>query len=295
MDRRTFLTRREDRALSGVRLVPPRRVVGAARGERLSIRKGISIEFADHREYTEGDDLRHVDWSAFARLGEPVMKTYQDEQDQAVYVLIDGSASMAFGEPTKYWTAQKWGLALGSVALAGGESVTAVHLGQRRTWTRPLRGYSSLAQLAQIIGEPAPGSGDVVSGLRTFVKQGSRPGIAIVLSDGLSPEIAGAVRSLASAKHEVWWLQILAREELDPDLEGDLRLVDCESGAAIEITANRDALAAYRENLARHNDLLRREVQRVQGRHVVIANDDELERVLQSVMIREGWLERCSG
>src|SRR5690348_18424364 len=92
---------KEFRLLEGLRLNPRKSFGGKVRGERLTKKKGISIEFADYRDYAEGDDLRHLDWNVLARLDSPIMKTYRDEEDLAVHLLVDGSASMEFGEPTK--------------------------------------------------------------------------------------------------------------------------------------------------------------------------------------------------
>ncbi|MEZ5163391.1 MAG: DUF58 domain-containing protein [Fimbriimonadaceae bacterium] len=93
-----ILSPREFRLLEGVRLNPRKSFLGRVRGERVTKRTGISIEFADYRDYTEGDDLRHLDWNVLARLDTPIVKTYQDEEDLAVHLLVDLSPSMNFGD-----------------------------------------------------------------------------------------------------------------------------------------------------------------------------------------------------
>ena len=107
-----ILSPTEFRILEGMRLAPKRSFHGRIRGERLTRRKGISIEFADYRDYSEGDDLRHLDWNVLARLETPVMKTYQDEEDLAVYLVVDATGSMSFGEPSKLVFAKKLAAAL---------------------------------------------------------------------------------------------------------------------------------------------------------------------------------------
>ena len=96
-----LLEPRELRTLESLRLRPNRTYRGSSKGERISKQKGISIEFADFRNYSEGDDLRHLDWNVLARLDTPVMRTYQDEEDVVLYVCLDCSPSMNFGDPTK--------------------------------------------------------------------------------------------------------------------------------------------------------------------------------------------------
>ena len=101
--------------LQGLRFLPRRRFSGSVRGERISKQKGISLEFADYREYSPGDDLRHLDWSILGRLDRATIRTYQDEDDLAVYILLDCSASMDFGQPLKFAMAQQCAAALGFI------------------------------------------------------------------------------------------------------------------------------------------------------------------------------------
>src|SRR5438105_6787237 len=109
----TPLDPRDFRVLEGLRLLPRKSFGGRVRGERLTSKRGISIEFADYREYADGDDLRHLDWNVLARLATPVTKTYRDEEDLAVHLLVDTSSSMQFGEPSKQEAAKRYACALG--------------------------------------------------------------------------------------------------------------------------------------------------------------------------------------
>src|SRR6476619_6851703 len=136
----SLLEPRDFRVLEGLRLVPRKSFGGRVRGERLTKKKGISIEFADYREYTDGDDLRHLDWNVLARLNTPVTKTYQDEEDLAVHVLIDVSPSMDFGEPTKFECAKRYACALAFLGLAGGDAIYTRAIGARERPLPALRG-----------------------------------------------------------------------------------------------------------------------------------------------------------
>jgi uncharacterized protein (DUF58 family) len=296
---------REFRVLEGLRLNPRKSFAGRVRGERLTKKKGISIEFADYRDYAEGDDLRHLDWNVLARLEAPMMKTYQDEEDLAVHLLLDSSPSMDFGEPTKAASAARLVCAIGYVALNGGDAVYPRQLGRREPPIAALRGrsaYPRLAAWASAAAEPreegvanplsngkTKGAG-LAGSLRAFVNSSARSGLAFVLSDGLDPEAAGAVRALGGRGHEVLFLQILSDVELDPDLEGDLRLLDSEAGQPVEITANSYALKEYRRRLEEHNRSLREAVLRVGGRHALVRPDQSLEEILKGVLKREGWV-----
>jgi uncharacterized protein (DUF58 family) len=297
---------REFRVLEGLRLNPRKSFTGRIRGERLTKKKGISIEFSDYRDYAEGDDLRHLDWNVLARLEHPMMKTYRDEEDLAVHLLLDASPSMEFGEPTKLSAAARLACALGYVGLTGGDAVYPRLLGRREAPMAALRGRSSYYRLAswahaaaQPSGEesPAPSSNGKSAkstplgmGLRAFVNSSARPGLVVLMSDGMDPEIAAALRTLGGRGHEVLFLQVLSEIELDPDIEGDLRLLDSEAGVPVEITANSYALKEYRRRLDEHNQAIRDAVLRIGGRHALVRPDMKLEDILKNTLKREGWV-----
>lgn len=287
-----LLPPRTFRMLEGLRVSPRKSQPGRVRGERLTRRAGLSIEFADYRDYAEGDDLRHLDWNVLARLDSPVMRTYRDEEDLAVHVLIDDSPSMAFGEPTKLMVARNLAAALGYIALCGGDALLPVRLGRREAPVSALRGRSSFGRFAAWLGrevaDDAPTS--LSTSLRSFANSRNRAGVAIVLSDGLDPEAANAIRALVGRGHEVWLVQILSDLDLRPDLEGDLRLIDGEGGAPTDITANSIALRKYQDNLRQHNESLADSAKRGGGRYAVYETSHPLEAFIRDTLKREGWI-----
>lgn len=283
---------REFRLLEGLRLNPRRSFGGRVRGERLTRKKGASTEFADYREYTEGDDLRHLDWNVLARLDSPVMRTYRDEEDLAVHLMLDGSPSMDFGEISKIDFAREIALAIGYVALCSGDAVFPVALGSGPP-SRSIRGrvgYPRLAHWATTVSASDRTPDRLSVALRAFAHSAATTGLAIVVSDGLDPDIGPAIRAVAGRGHEVWFIQILSEAELDPDLEGDLRLLDGEGGSPREITANRAVLAEYRARLISHNAGLRDAVTRVGGRYALLSPTVSIDRALKDPFKREGWL-----
>jgi len=288
-----ILDPREFRLLDGLRLNPRKAFSGRVRGERLTRKKGISIEFADYREYSDGDDLRHLDWNVLARLDTPVMRTYQDEEDLAVHLLLDTSPSMDFGEPSKREQANRIATALGYVALAGGDAVLPRAMGPREPDVRVLRGragFPRLAKWSQTVRPLERHREDLSTSIRCFVRAQVRTGLVCLISDGLDPEFPAALRTLAGRGHELWFIQVLSPIELDPDLEGDLRLIDGESGAAVEVTANSYVLKEYRHRLAEHNKALVETVRRVGGRYVLVKADDPLDGFVKTTLKREGWV-----
>lgn len=288
-----LLESRELRALETLRLRPSRVYRGASKGERISKQKGVSIEFADFRNYSEGDDLRHLDWNVLARLDTPVMRTYQDEEDLIVYLCLDGSPSMHFGEPSKFALAQKYAMAFGYVGLIGGDGVRLKIIGAKQPPSAILRGRSSAFRLMDGIQRAAGelNQETLNDSLRSILRSNLRNGILILASDGLDPELPATIRALGGRGFEVWFAQILSDAEIDPDLEGDLRLIDSENTGTTEITINRDTLLQYRKSLEDHILTIADAAKRTGGRHVLIRTSDSLEQVMVRKLKPAGWFE----
>lgn len=285
-----ILTARELRAIEPLVLLPRKSPRGQVRGERQSKAKGVSIEFSDNREYAEGDDLRHLDWNILARLGSPVMKVYHDEQDLQVHLLVDRSTSMKSGLPSKTDAANKWAQALSMIALNGGDSLTLYRLGEAGPTPRALRGRQASPKVSRWLQAEAAVQDDLVKNLRAFARSRPNPGIAILITDGLDPAMPQAIQELSSSRMELWVVQILSPQEVEPELEGDLRLVDVETNQMVEITANRDAIQGYKQNLAAHQQALRATVTRIGGRIVQVTSASSIESILTRVMIPERWV-----
>jgi len=286
-----LLEPRDLKLLANWRLNPRRTFAGRVQGERLTTRRGISIEFADYREYVEGDDLRHLDWNVLARLDNAVVKSYRDEEDLAVHLLIDASPSMDFGAPSKLFAAKRLGAALGSIALAGGDAVFVRVLGRREQPQPAMRGRPGFSRLLRAIEAVGPRAGGrLAPALLEFAKTETRRGITILLSDGFDPAAPGAVRALGGRGFEVLFLQVLADEDLAPPLEGDLRLIDDEGGEPAEITANSSVLKEYERRLGEHNAELQHAVLRAGGRYALVRARTPLETLISSVWRRDGWV-----
>ncbi len=264
----TLLDTDDLRLLEGLSLAPRRQLAARTRGERLSRQKGVSIEFADYRDYVDGDDLRHLDWTILARLDRPTIRTYQDEAELPVYLALDVSPSMDFGTPTKFSHAQALAAAVGFVGLAGHDRVQPLAVGGRDPRPgRPLRGRTSHRALTDWVAAQTP------NGIRGLAQSLSRltalpPGLFFLFTDGLDPDAAGALRVIPARGHELVLIQVLSPVELDPDLEGDLRLLDAETGEAVDVTAHAQTLREYRQNLDAHCRGLEEMTLRLGGRWV---------------------------
>jgi uncharacterized protein (DUF58 family) len=226
---------------------------GRMKGERRSKRKGQSVEFADFRGYVPGDDLRFIDWNTYARLDRLFLKMFLEEEDLHFYALIDASASMSFGEPTKLHYAKQLAAALGFIGLVRGDRVRIETLGQpARTPAPVLRGRQSLwRMLEHLEGIEGEENVPLATGVKNFCIRNPGKGILILISDLMDKQgYEAALRYLVAREMDVYVVHALSAEEIEPEIKGDLRLVDCEDGDAAEITVSAPLLARYRRTLA---------------------------------------------
>lgn len=223
------------RKLNQLTLVASRVRAGAIKGERRSSRRGSSVEFADYRDYTPGDDLRRLDWNIYARSDRPFIKLLEEEEDLAVHILIDGSQSMNWGEGElhKFNYARRLAAGLGAIALSSGDVVTIgfLNAGKVPAEYGPSRGQASLPRLFHFLeGLEPDGSTDLNRSLREYSIRPRRAGLLILISDLLTEDgYESGLRQLLGRGHDAALVHVLAPEELDPPLAGDLQLIDVET------------------------------------------------------------------
>ena len=245
------------RKLERLEIAARRLRAGILRGDRRSTKRGQSVEFADFRDYSHGDDLRRVDWNAYARCERACIKLYHEEEDRTVHVLVDTSASMDWGDGAehKLTYAKRAAAAIGYIALAGLDRVAAATVGAGLERQAPvLRGTGSLVRLLGFLagGEPVGGATDLDAALAAYAGRAHHPGPLFLLSDlfsaGPSAGRAGLL-ALAARGYEVNVVHTLSPDEVAPALSGELKLIDRETGAARELTVDEAALARYRREL----------------------------------------------
>jgi uncharacterized protein (DUF58 family) len=240
------------RRLERLAVLVRRPVRGGLKGGRRSVKRGQSVEFADYRDYSLGDDLRQLDWNVYARLEKLLVKLFIEEEDLTVALLVDGSASMTHGAPDKLVFAKRAAAALGYVALAAEDRVVLASLAGRTSRRRAaLRGsgraFRLLAELSAI--QPAAGPTDLGAACRHALAQVTGRGVIVLVSDLLDSGAERALRDLAATGSEVIVLHVLAPDEVTPTLEGDLRLVDAETGATVDVTLDLAARERYTDRV----------------------------------------------
>jgi uncharacterized protein (DUF58 family) len=228
-------------------------VRGGLKGGRRSVKRGQSVEFADYRDYSLGDDLRQLDWNVYARLEKLFVKLFVEEEDVTVTFLVDASASMTAGRPPKLLFAQRAAAALGYIALASEDrvavNVLSGRVGRRHSSMRGSgRVFKLLSDLSGIT--PADGPTNLLAAARHAAAQLTGRGVLVLISDLLDPNAERVVRELAATNSELIILHVLSPDELDPKLEGDLRLVDSETGDGIDVTVDLATIDGYKARLA---------------------------------------------
>jgi uncharacterized protein (DUF58 family) len=225
---------------------------GRMKGERRSKRKGQSVEFADFRNYVPGDDLRFIDWNTYARLDKLFLKMFLEEEDLHFYALIDVSRSMDFGQPTKLHFAKQMAAALGFVGLARADRVKIETLDQSASQRSPaLRGRASLWRMLDQLEKIEPTDTTALTqGVKNFCLRNKGKGIVVLISDLMDKHgYEDALRYLVAQQMDAYVIHVLSQEELEPDVKGDLRLIDCEDDDIAEITVSAPLLKRYKATL----------------------------------------------
>lgn len=267
---------------------------GRQKGERRSRRKGLSIDFADYRDYVRGDDTRFIDWNIFARLERLFIKLFLEEEDLAFHLIVDTSGSMDFGTPlTKFEYARRLAAALAYIALRNQDKVGVTAFGGRgREVFRPARGRGRLPgilrALADLEIQPATSLRD---SLHDFVLRQKQGGVVVLITDFLDEAgFEEALKLFFLRQYEVYLIHVLSPGERNPEEAGHLELVDSENGERQEITLSPALLAQYRRTLdtfcrSIHNWAISRNMA-----YLPALTDQPIDLMLLSYLRRQGLL-----
>src|SRR5437016_272119 len=239
--------------LEQLELVSRKIFMGRMKGERRSKKKGQSVEFADYKNYVVGDDLRHLDWNLYARLDRLFIRLFMEEEDLHFYILIDNSLSMDFGTPTKLHYARQVAAALAFIGLVNMDRVVIEAFNERLTQSLPaVRGRRSLFRVLDFLQKLEPaGPSNLKESLRAFSLKSSGKGVVVLLSDLMDKGgYQDALRYLVAQQFDIYVIQILSQEEIEPEVLGDLKLVDIEDNDEAEITVSAPLMKRYKQNLA---------------------------------------------
>jgi len=287
---------RTQRKLEQLMLIATRVRAGAMKGERRSIKRGTSIEFADYRNYTQGDDLRHLDWNIYARLDRPFIKLLEDEEDLAVHLLIDTSASMDWpqdgdSDERKMTYAQRLMAGLAYISMASNDRLMLTGISDSGLQQfGPVRGRGrSIAMMSFVAGLEAGGVTDLNDALKDYALRGGRPGLAIIISDMFSPTgFIDGLNALLGKGYEVVFIHTLSPDEITPPITGDLRLIDVETGEPQEVSVDSTMRQMYDNRLTNWRNDIQMECRRRGAHYVPVETSVSWEKLILSDMRRLG-------
>ncbi len=304
--------------ISGLDITSRKVFAGKLKGERRSKKRGQSVEFADHRQYVSGDDLRHIDWNIFGRLDRLFLKLFLEEEDLALHVVIDASASSDTGEPNKFLFMQRAAMALAYVGLVNLNRVAATYMGGVPAGergpsgdekaeasadlspsvrgdsvihaVRDLRGRRRTQDLARFITSVEPG------GQFSFRQAAERialtrrgKGVMLIFSDFFFKDgYEAGLRMLVGRGYDVFCIQVLSPQEVEPPITGDLRLKDMEDGDLTEVTISAPLLKRYKANLAAYCDQLREFCARREITLLTLKSDTPVDTLLLDYLRKRG-------
>lgn len=277
---------------------------GKLKGERRSKKRGESVEFADHRPYSTGDDLRHIDWNIYARLDHFFMKLFMEEEDLSLHIVIDASASSDCGTPNKFLYMQQVAMAMGYIGLVNLNRVAVTAVGMRDEdlvvggeksiagTIRDLRGRRRTHDLSRFICALEPErETDFTAAAKRIAMTRRGKGVMIVLSDFFMKEgYETGLRLLVGRGYDVFAIQVLSPQEVEPDIAGDLMLRDIEDGDQAEVTISAPLLKKYKQNLAAYCNGLREYCARREITALTVQTDTPIDTLLLDYMRKRGLL-----
>lgn len=274
---------------------------GSMKGERRSVKRGTSIEFADYRDYTPGDDLRKLDWNVYARTDKPYIKLLEDEEDLAVHLLLDISASMNFPnddesesgdtEHNKLLFAKRLVAGLAYISLSSGDRLMISGLNDRGLEQfGPSRGRAqTVGMLRYLHGLEANGQTSLNQRLRDYAIRERRAGLLVVVTDMFNPDgYTEGLNTLLGKGHEIAFIHLLSPDEVNPPLAGDLSLLDSETGTSQEVTVDATMRTVYQQRLTNWLDGIRDDCARKGVHYLMVETDIPFEKVILFEMRKLG-------
>ncbi|MGF1469744.1 MAG: DUF58 domain-containing protein [Sandaracinaceae bacterium] len=274
------------RVLDRMRLAVRPTATSHRQGSHRSRAKAGGVEFADHRPYVAGDDARHIDWKAFIRHGHLVLRQFEEERDAVVHVLLDVTGSMSRGQPPKIDVARQLAAAFVYVGMRQFDRARVIPFADGLD-EAPLavRSPAQLPELERYLdAASAAGPTAFAAAARQLAATRASRGHAVVLTDLMTPDgWDEGFRLLGSLGHEVRVVHVGCREDLSPELTGELELLDAETGERVRLRVDRGLLAAYRQEVRAHLEACRKACRRAGGRMIEVSVEAPTDRLLKTV------------
>ncbi|MCP4592841.1 MAG: DUF58 domain-containing protein [bacterium] len=266
---------------------------GTMRGERRSKRRGESVEFADHRSYVPGDDLRFLDWNIMARLDRLFLKLFLEEEDLHLSLLLDVSRSMDWGDPGKALYIRRVAAALAYIGLCNFDRVSLY--GFSDGLTSQLAGVRGRRRVSHVMDYltnlECEGGSNLAEACKQFAIRHPQPGIVLVLSDFFDKGgFEQGFQYLLGRNFDLYAMQVLSPQEIEPELTGDLQLRDVEDDDLAEVTVSRALINRYKRNLEAFCGSVKDYCTRRGINYLFTGTDTPFDQIILSYLRRRGLL-----
>ena len=260
-------------------------------GEHRSWRRASSFEFADHRRYVAGDDYRRIDWNVYGRLDGLFLKLNEAREDIPIHILLDCSKSMDCGEPHKLTYAKKLVAALAYLALSRFDSVSVVSFSERLHQRYPMvKGKNQTLNLLDFLNSvEVGGKTRLLPSIVDYSHMYRHAGLMVIISDFLSTEdFEEGMAILTKSGYDVQVIHLVAADELEPIVTGELELLDSESGEIVEITVGPNVIIEYKERVSRWMDEVENRFKSLGVRYAAGNSGVPLEDLIMNTMRQKG-------
>lgn len=282
-----LLDQASKRLLEQLRLAVKPKSAGSGQGEHRSETLASGVEFADHRKYVPGDDVRRIDWKAFARHKQLFLKVFEEEREVRIYVLLDISQSMTRGEPSKLSMGKSIAAAFSYLGMKQFDQVRVIpfsrELGREHVAARSKAGFPLLERT--IAGLEAESITSFAEVTRTFADRYPGHGLVVIVTDLMDPaDWSESFKALARLGHELCLVHVSCEEDVNPSFRGELELLDVESGREVTVRVSPSLLEAYHAEVTAHLDNCREACLKVGGRFVSAPVERPIYDLLRTVL-----------
>lgn len=246
-------------------------------GEQSSASTGQGMIFEDHKKYQPGDDIRKIDWKAYARTDEVYVKRFEEEKSITVHILVDRSSSMDFGDPNKYDYAAKIGLALAYMTSNTNDRFRYSVFSETVTDISSARRNPNLGEMVETLNGLRKTPESLIERcINEYSAKIENKSVVVIISDFLTDleEIESAISRLSGS--EIVLINTFDQQELDPDIEGDKILKDPESDSKLRTYVSRKTRSSYRENIQEHTDQLEEIADKYGAEYILASTSDDV-------------------
>ncbi|MCG1021080.1 DUF58 domain-containing protein [Sutcliffiella horikoshii] len=261
------------------------------KGTRKSTRYGASHDFSDYRMYEQGDDLRQVDWNIFARTQKHYIKRYLDEQELSASIYLDCTNSMA-SSPEKWKLAKTLAASFAYLGLSQDDRISIIDVHGEQPPYLYRKGKGHLFQMMQYVEEINAKESSLLFSEATLEHVQRKSSVSIVISDLMEPidSVLHTLKIIQANRQQIYLLQVLEEDELNPSFDGDFMLIDSETNQEVNVTVSEFTRKNYKEKMQQRMEMLEGFCFERGISYLVCSTAEKVEDILFKRMTSKGWI-----